>query len=161
MTINISLVPFDDPDAVDLRGALRAELRARYGGDFDAGGEPTAADTPVFLVARTDDDEAVGCGALRELGDGTFEIKRMFVRPPARGLGLGRRILHLLEWEAAQRGAVRVVLETGPEQPEARGLYERLGYRSIPNFGPYERSTLSRCYERAIEPSLMTPPEEL
>jgi GNAT superfamily N-acetyltransferase len=158
MTITIQTVPFDHPDAADLRAALESELRARYGGDFDWGGTPTAGDTPVFLVARAGDEEAVGCGALRELEDRTYEIKRMFVRPSMRGTGLGRRILEHLEWEAAQLGALRVVLETGPEQPEARGLYERLGYRSIPCFGPYQRSALSRCYERAIEPALMSPP---
>jgi GNAT superfamily N-acetyltransferase len=85
---------------------------------------------------------------LRPLADDTVEIKRMYVRPAARGLGLGRRILAALETAAESMGARRIVLETGAYQPEAQALYERSGYRRIPCFGAYAGDPLSVCYER-------------
>jgi putative acetyltransferase len=147
--LTIRAEPFDHPDAVALRAELAADLHARYGRDAEPGAKPTARDTAVFLVVRAG-DEALGCGALRSLDATTVEIKRMFLRPSARGRGLGRRLLAALEEEAARRGATRVVLETGVEQHEAIALYERAGYRSIPCFGAYARSPISLCYERVL-----------
>jgi putative acetyltransferase len=79
------------------------------------------------------------------------EIKRMFVRPAARGRGIARLLLARLEVEARARGFRLLRLETGSLQPDARGLYERAGYRPIPCFGPYAGAPHSRCYERRIE----------
>jgi GNAT superfamily N-acetyltransferase len=147
--LTIQAEHFDHPDAVALREELAADLHSRYGRDTEPGAKPTASDTAVFLVVRAG-DEPLGCGALRALDTHTVEIKRMFVRPSARGRGLGRRILAALEEEAARMGATRVVLETGVEQHEAIALYERAGYRSIPCFGAYVGSPISLCYERVL-----------
>src|SRR5262249_22242160 len=81
--------------------------------------------------------EPVGCGALRRIEPGVGEIKRMYVAPSARGRGVGRLILDGLEAEAARLGLHRILLETGPRQPEAIALYCRAGYREIPLFGEY------------------------
>jgi GNAT superfamily N-acetyltransferase len=74
----------------------------------------------------------------------------MYVRPAARGHGVGAAILRSLEGEAGRLGAVRVRLETGPRQPEAIALYERAGYRRVPCFGPYAEVEDSLCYERSL-----------
>ena len=147
--IEIAAEPFDSPDAAALMGELRAELDERYGGDFEPGEKPTAADVTVFVVAR-ENGRALGCGALRSLGEPVVEIKRMYVRREARGRGLGAAILAVLEQQAAERGFRVVRLETGPLQPEAVRLYERAGYREIPCFGAYTRGAASRCFERRV-----------
>jgi putative acetyltransferase len=140
------------PEPVDaaLLAESQDELIARYGQDTEPGTKPTEADLAVFLVARGAGGEAVGCGALRVLDDETVELKRMYVRPAARGRGVGRALLGALEREAARLGATRVRLETGPLQPDAIGLYEAAGYRPIPCWGAYSEAPLSRCYERRL-----------
>lgn len=150
----LRVVPWDHPDAVELRAAQRAEIVARYGGDFEPGHRPTAADIAVFVVAY--DDVAgtpIGCGAFRDLVDErpTVEIKRMYVRPEYRGRKIGQLILRDLETRARERGAVRARLETGTRQPDAVRLYENAGYRRIPNFGDYVDAPASLCYEHALE----------
>ncbi|MHA6619073.1 GNAT family N-acetyltransferase [Pseudonocardia sp. DLS-67] len=149
--LRIEAVPFDHPDAVALCVAQRAELTERYGTpDSEPGPAPTAADTTVFLLARDADGTAVGCGALRALGEGTGEVKRMYVVPERRRAGVAGAVLAALQAEAARRGWTILKLETGTEQPDAMTFYERHGYRRIPNFGHYAGSELSVCYERAL-----------
>src|SRR5262249_22171783 len=121
LVITIEREPFDSPAAQALRDEQRDELIARYGFDSEPGIKPTAADIPVFLVARSHGDP-VGCGALRPIEPGLVEIKRMYVRPAERGNGFGKLILGALEAEARALGAERVVLETGVAQPESIGL---------------------------------------
>ena len=151
--LHVEAVPFDHPDAVALRTAQRAELTERYGTpDSEPGPAPTAADTTVFLLARDVAGRAIGCGALRALGDGAGEVKRMYVVPSRRRSGVARAVLAALEDEAARRGWTLLKLETGTEQPDAMAFYERHGYRRIPNFGHYAHSALSVCYERALAP---------
>lgn len=141
---------FDAPESRELRDAAKAEVSERYGRDTESGGPPRAGEVAAFLVARDGRGEAVGCGALRPLEDGAVEIKRMYVRPGARGRGLGRAILAALEAEAARRGHEVVRLETGDLQTEAMALYRAAGYREIPRYGPYAASEISRCFERRL-----------
>ena len=148
--MRIAPEPYDDPEGAALRAEVEAEVMARYGVDNEPGAKPTAADVAVFLVARDDDGAALGCGGLRVLDDTTVEIKRMYVRPAARGRGLGGELLRALEAEATRLGADRVLLETGRRQPEAIALYERAGYRRVPCFGPYAGVEDSLCYGRSL-----------
>ena len=90
-----------------------------------------------MLVARDDEGIAVGCGALRHLGDGIAEVKRMYVAPSGRGHGIGKAVLAGLEDAARDRGWTTLRLETGPGQPEAVRLYLSAGSRPIPAFGGY------------------------
>ena len=148
--IEISPEPFDSPDAAELRDELARELTERYGSDFEPGVKATAADVAIFLVARGDDGTPLGCGGLRSLGEPVAEIKRMYVRPEARGQGVGAAILIALESSAFRLGFKVLRLETGPLQPEAIGLYARAGYREIPCFGAYAGASASRCFERRL-----------
>ena len=150
----LRVVPWDHPHSVELRAAQRADVVARYGGDFEPGHRPTAADIAVVVVAYdATDGTPMGCGAFRDLHDDqpTVEIKRMYVRPQYRGRRIGRRILRDLEARARERGAVRTRLETGILQPEAVRLYEGAGYRRIPNFGDYTDDEGSLCFERTLD----------
>ena len=106
---------------------------------------------PCSWSRATAPAKAVGCGALRELGDGAAEIKRMYVRPHARGAGVSRRLLAALEDEARRRGLGTIRLETGTGQPEAMALYAGAGYTEIEGFGDYAGHPASRCFERRLE----------
>jgi putative acetyltransferase len=147
--IEIAPEPFESPEGAELMEELRRELDERYGGDLEPGAKPSADDVAVFLVAR-ESGRALGCGALRSLGEPVVEIKRMYVRPEARGRGVGAAILGELERVAIEHGFRVVRLETGPLQPEAIHLYERTGYREIPCFGSYAGGAASRCFERRL-----------
>lgn len=109
-----------------------AELDERFVTGFD----PDAAlptDASVFLVARLR-GEPIGCGALKPAGRGTIEIKRMWVAPSARGLGVGRRLLAELEGRAADLGARTIRLDSNGTLVEAIGLYRSAGYREVEPF---------------------------
>ncbi|HVZ42996.1 MAG TPA: GNAT family N-acetyltransferase [Ramlibacter sp.] len=95
----------------------------------------------ITFVAAWEGDSALGCGAIRRLrdGEGDFaEVKRMFVRPEARGQRVGERMLLALEDAVRAEGIRRVFLETGVRQPEALRLYERCGFTRRGPFGEYE-----------------------
>ncbi|MFC8192321.1 GNAT family N-acetyltransferase [Cellulomonas sp. NPDC057328] len=163
--VRVTAVPWDDPDARRLRDAQQAELRERYGED-DIGHDMTGETIAVMLVLRVE-DEPVASGALRdapELGTGTGELKRMYVRPAWRGRGLSRRVLTELEDAARARGLRRLVLETGVLQPEAIGLYLAAGYRPVPRWGEYADAPDSRCFAkdlRAAPAVAPAPPAEV
>ncbi|RBY88681.1 GNAT family N-acetyltransferase [Blastococcus sp. TF02A-26] len=150
--MRVEQTAWDDPDVRALTAAQQAELRARYDGGTEPGTPPSAADVAVVLVARDDDGTPVGCGALRPIGPGVAEIKRMYVVPAARGRGVSRAVLAALETAAVARGWTTVRLETGTRQPEAIGLYESAGYRAIPAFGAYVASDdpFAVFYERVL-----------
>jgi GNAT superfamily N-acetyltransferase len=80
----------------------------------------------------------------------TAEVKRMYVAPAARGLGVARRMLARLEDTAAGAGAEAMILETGAAQPEAMALYESSGYLRIESFGHYKWSPQNRCYGKRL-----------
>lgn len=130
--MRIVVTPFEAPDAAALREEHMAETLALYGGvDTEPGVPPSAADMAVFLVAYDSDGGAVGCGGLRRLDDATAEIKRMYVRPAARGRGTGRALLAALEDHARGLGVSLLHLETGDRQTEAVALYTAAGYRRV------------------------------
>jgi putative acetyltransferase len=91
----------------------------------------------LFAVVRSDEGEALGCGAI-VVGPEYGEIKRMYVRPSQRGKGLSKALMQFLEDQARSRGCSLFALETGPLQLEAIGLYERMGYLRCGPFGSYD-----------------------
>ena len=98
--------------------------------------EALAADKVAFFVARRD-GTAEACGALVREAPDWGEIKRIYVRPAARGLGLGRAVLAEIEAEGRNMGLRWLRLETGSRQAEALGLFERSGYGRCAAFGAY------------------------
>jgi putative acetyltransferase len=102
-----------------------------------------------FFVARCD-GKATGCGSLVLAGDGSAEIKRMFVAPEERGRNVGRRILERLEDAARGEGVTVLRLETGIHQPEAIGLYRAAGFQEIGPFGSYAADPLSLFMEKRV-----------
>lgn len=97
----------------------------------------TLAQPSVRFFAATVDGTAAGCGAIMLQPGGYAEIKRVYVRPGNRGLGLGRRILETLEQETRAEGLATMRLETGISQPEALSLFEAMGFARRGAFGDY------------------------
>ena len=131
-------VPYDDPLARDLVGRVQQEYVDRYGGPDEAAVDPAEFVPPagLFLVAEVDGEPA-GCGAWRRHGDGEVEIKRVYVVPAFRRLGLAQLVVAALEDSARTAGHRCVVLNSGDRQPEALALYAALGYRPVPGYGIY------------------------
>jgi GNAT superfamily N-acetyltransferase len=107
------------------------------------------AEGVAFFVIRHDGMPA-GCGGIMLFGTAYGEIKRMYVRPPFRGLGLGRRMLDHLTAYALRHGVHVLRLETGTYQPAARRLYERYGFQPIPPFGDYAEGPFHLFYEKHL-----------
>jgi GNAT superfamily N-acetyltransferase len=137
---------------------VQAEYVVRYGSEDATPLDPAEFDPPAgaFFVAYRD-GEPVATGAWRLRDDvvvfgtrRTAEVKRMYVAPGARGLGVARRLLARLEVTAAAGGAEAMILETGTAQPEAMALYESSGYARIESFGHYKWSPQNRCYAKRL-----------
>jgi GNAT superfamily N-acetyltransferase len=153
--VTIEPASWEDWDVQRLAADQQAEIRARYDGAGEPGTPPSASDISVVLIARDDAGTAVGCGALRALGDGVAEVKRMFVARSARGRGVAKAVLAGLEDAARLRGWTTLRLETGPRQPEAVALYTGAGYRPIAAFGGYvgaPDTEDSLFFERVLAP---------
>jgi putative acetyltransferase len=130
--------------ARELIAELDAHLDSLYPPENNYLLDPEALASPAvtFWIAA-DDERVLGCGALNRLSAGEGEIKRMYVRPAARGLGLGRRLLAAIEAEARAQGLRRLMLETGVAQPEAIGLYRAAGYTDCEPWGDYRADPLN------------------
>lgn len=101
--------------------------------DIAALPQPFVAPVGVLLIATLNGVD-VGCGALREWSPGIGELKRMYVRPEARGFGVGATLLTTLLDHARRLGFTRVRLDTAPELQAAIAMYTRYGFTPIPSY---------------------------
>ena len=150
MTISIAIETPVSEDGHRLINGSEDALRAVYTADecFTFTAEELVSDTIRFYVARQD-GHALGCVALVE-EDGYAEIKRLFVDPKARGLGLAKKLMARLEEDAFAAGLEEVKLETGEKLAAAVALYKKLGYRVCGPFGPYEDHPASLFMEKNL-----------
>lgn len=142
------------PDSADAR-ALIAELEtelvplypqaSRHGYSVDK----LIRQGVAFFVLRHG-GAAAGRGGIQLYGTEYGELKRMYVRPRSRGLGLARQMLQHLAAHARSHGVMLLRLETGIHQHAAIGLYERTGFSLVPPFGEYREDPLSRFYEKKL-----------
>lgn len=143
-SVRLESIPPDAPEAVTAVRRYFAELDARFPGGFDPGDAATADVAGMapprgsFLVARAG-ETVVACGGVQPHDATTGEIKRMWVDPDWRGLGLGGRVLAGLEAEVARLGYATVYLDTNGTLSEAIAMYDRAGYRPIERYNdnPY------------------------
>ena len=108
------------------------------------------ADEVTVFVVRDDGGGATGMAALVDRGDGTGELKRLFVDEGGRGQGVATAVLDALEAAARAQGIHTLQLETGPKHHAAIALYERRQYARIPNFGLYAGDEFSVCMQKSL-----------
>ena len=107
------------------------------------------ADTTLF-VARDENGAALGMGALRRHAGGVGEVKRMFVKPEARGKRIGEAILAHIEALAREEGFTRLVLETGSNFDAARRVYERGAFKTCDAVLDYPPSAWTSFYVKEL-----------
>jgi len=153
--VTIAVVDPASPVAQTCLRAYYRELDRRFPTGFDPGrSRPTAvenmrAPAGAFLVA-TRRGEPVGCGAVRFHPGAPTELKRMWIDPAARGLGLGRRLLARLEQHAATHGSDVVRLDTNSSLTEAIAMYRSAGYREVPAFN--DEAYADHWFEKRLGP---------
>jgi putative acetyltransferase len=153
--IRIAVERPDQSETVALLAQLDDYLTSLYPAESNHLLDVAALRAPEirFFVARRK-AAAVGCGALRLDADGYGEIKRMYVSPAARGVGLGKKLLAAIEAEARRQRLHTLRLETGIHQPEALGLYVSAGYRETGAFGDYPAGDpVSRFFAKRLVPA--------
>jgi len=135
----VDIVPAASPEQIATARLLFTEYEASLGIELSFQGFarevaelPGAYAPPAGrLFLATDGAEPAGCIALRPLGDGICEMKRLYVRPSVRGARLGRRLAETVIREARAIGYARMRLDTLPSMKEAFALYQTLGFREI------------------------------
>ena len=147
MTASSVEVTVNDPAHPHARYCINQyfqELNRRFEGGFDPARSIPADEESLRLPAglimvATLRGEPIGCGALKFHGKQPAELKRMWVAPSARGLGIGRRMLTELESQATKHGVRTVRLETNKTLTEAISLYRSAGYAEVKPFNdePY------------------------
>ncbi len=143
--------PLDDPVSLALVAELDAELMSHPGENFlELDPDEVVAGQGAFLVAWLD-GEPVGCGAFRRLDDGrSAEVKRMYVRPAARGRKISAAMLSEIERLTRSIGIERLALETGEHLVQAVGLYTAFGYVRCACWGEYAESPDSICFSKEL-----------
>lgn len=153
MTIDITEVAADSPDAVELIEELDEHLmghpypsQSRHAFSVDK----LLREEVVFFVTRYE-GELAGCGGIKMFGADYGEVKRMFVRPAFRGRGLGKAMLwHLADYARSNDASV-LRLETGIYEVEAIGLYEGFGFQRREPFGEYVEDPNSVYFELHLQ----------
>jgi len=152
-TVRLVSVTEDDRPELDAIAALMREYvetatvpREKYGfrwEEIDTLPGPYQTRHGGLLLLAVREGEPLGCVGFKRLEDGTCELKRLYVSPSARGLGLGERLVRESERQAAAMGYDRMVLDSYYEFEAARQLYLRLGFVDIP---PYNDHVAENIY---------------
>lgn len=157
-------IEIEEPTSADARWCFEqyfAELDVRFEAGFDpslsisAGAHELRLPAGALLVARLR-GRPIGCGALKFHPGKPAEVKRMWVAPTARGMGLGRRLLQELERHAVGNGANVLRLETNNSLTEAIALYRRAGYREVAAFN--EEPYAQHWFEKRVSRPARTAP---
>ncbi|MBF4507245.1 GNAT family N-acetyltransferase [Flavobacterium sp. JLP] len=152
MNQNIKVVKTtsENPDFISLIETFDTFLWERYPElKKDYWGNNLIEFNPNVIVVYLD-KKPVGCGCFKKYNKNTAELKRMFVSPEARGLGLAQLIILELEKEARNNGFEIFILETLYKQVEAISLYQKVGFNIVDNYEPYVGLTNSVCMSKTI-----------
>jgi ribosomal protein S18 acetylase RimI-like enzyme len=137
-------------DAIDLMEELSKSLELITGDSGKNSFNPDDVCVPrsLFVIAYDDNGEAVGCGAIRPMDEKIAEVKRMYAKNKAKGVGT--EILHYLESQAQKLGYSVFRLETRLINERAVAFYEKRGYKRISNYGKYVNNPKAVCFEKNI-----------
>lgn len=101
-------------------------------------------------VLLYDDILPIACAGFKRYDDNTAEVKRVFIREEYRGKGISKQLMSELEEKAREKGYANLILETGRLLTAAMGLYEKMGYKVIKNYGQYKNMLDSICMKKEI-----------
>jgi putative acetyltransferase len=150
--MNITIETPDQPEVLELIAELDAYQLSLYPPESVYALDLASLKQPnvLFAVARSPSQAVAGCGAIvvtPEYG----ELKRMYVRPDARGQGVAKKLLGTLESAAKAQGCTLLTLETGPYQHQAIALYERNGYQRRGPYGDYPDDPFSIFMQKTVQ----------
>ncbi len=148
--IKIIRTDSDNPDFIELVKYLDADLAIRDGSDHSFYAQFNKIDKIRHAIVAYEDNQPIGCGAIKEYSPNIMEVKRMYTSPTSRGKGIASMVLAELEKWAGELFYKKCILETGKKQPEAISLYQKAGYLIIKNYGQYENVENSVCMEKPI-----------
>ena len=137
-------------DFIDLVSLLDADLAIKDGDEHSFYDQFNKIDQIKHVIVLYENDQLVGCGAIKKFDSQTTEIKRMYVSEDSRGKGFATTILTELEKWSSELSFKRCVLETGKKQIDAIGLYKKNHYNIISNYGQYAGKENSICFEKEI-----------
>jgi putative acetyltransferase len=140
----------DNQDFRNLVILLDEDLYSRNGiiqAQYDKFNKIESIDTGIVAFY---DGIPVGCGCFKKFDNKTVEIKRMFVIKEYRSNGIAKMILSELENWALENGYKNSILETGINQFEAINFYQKVGYKTIENFGQYIGNPNSICMSKVL-----------
>lgn len=142
----------EDPEFVKLCSKLDENLDEIVGGKIQRQKyvKYNQRDSIHDVIIVYKGEEAVACGSYKFYDEQTVELKRIFADKSVRGTGVGKELVRRLEADAKIAGYRFAVLETGALLTEACGLYKKLGYHQIPNYGPYVNMPESLCMEKKL-----------
>ena len=140
----------DNLDFQELVLELDKDLAIRNGDTNAFFAQYNKIDLIKHVVIAYEENQAVGCGAMKEFEGTAMELKRMFVPLNHRGKGIARGVLEELQNWAKELGYKKCVLETGDKMPEGISLYIKSGFQIIPNYGQYINIKSSICFEKEI-----------
>lgn len=129
---------------------LDGDLKNFYNDEQSIYEEYNKIDEIKYVIVAYEEGEPVGCGAIKEYSESIMEVKRMFVPPTKRGKGIASIILNGLESWSNELNIKTCILETLKTKPDAIRLYEKNGFKIIPNFGQYENLENSLCFEKIL-----------
>ena len=150
--LHLAAVTVGDVGVAELIDALTAELAAAGYSDEESFGYSTTQleESGVHLVGAWVDGRLVGLGGVELQDGGVAELKRFFVDPAHRGLGVADAVIEALVEHARAAGTTTLRLETGDKQDAALRFYTRHGFAVVPRFPPYVDSATSVCMQRDL-----------
>ena len=150
MMVTVLRVAPDDSDFSALVRQLDEEFFSIYGDAYLAYQPHNATEDLTLAAVAFADGLPAACGGIKPLCASTAELKRIFVAPHFRRLGLAQRVIVELETAAIEQGFAHMALETGTDMPAAIALYQKLGYNRTENYGPYAGNSACVCMFKAL-----------
>lgn len=147
--ISIEIINPNNEKASSIIDELSSNLFVRFGSDGKNSFTDWENDNSKFVFAvAVQNDEIVGCGAIRPIDENVAEVKRMYSKLPRKRIG--QMILSFLEEKAKIIGYANLVLETRLKNDEAVSFYQKQGYKVISNYGKYKDRPEAICFGKSL-----------
>ena len=137
-------------DFIQMVNLLDEDLKVTDGDEHDFYNQFNGVENINHCIVIYNNEEAIGCGAIKTFDKSTMEIKRMFIKKTFRGQGIATKALIQLEQWAKELGYERCILETGSRQHSAIALYKKNNYKVIENYAQYIGVENSICFEKLL-----------